>query len=91
MTNDEQTRQLEFYRQRWLNLRKESELVGKVGYDVEAQDFSFLQSNGGEITETNVPYIDNCYMHRLTLTTRSGEFFNFKMLTTSEVDLYPPF
>jgi hypothetical protein len=63
-----------------------------LGAPVEISDFKFLLSQGGQLTQEDVPYIDNCYLSRLKVKVeRDRRVYRFKTLTTSPGEFYVPF
>ncbi len=40
---------------------------GKRGMPVNDDDWDLLRDCGGEVTEYNIPTIDNCYVHKISL------------------------
>lgn len=58
--------------------------TGTLAHDVNFEDFNYLLRNGGRLTQTNVPYTDKCFLHKLVVRAKTGLEYRFKTLTTEE-------
>ncbi len=83
--------QEEHERNRWNRLKRESNKWSRLGLGapVDLKDFGFLLCHGGEITETNTPYVDNYFIHRMEIKAE-GRVYRFKILTDTIYDFSPP-
>ncbi|GEM_PF-4289879 len=77
--------------ERWFRLRAEAIEAEKIGLaaPVEVSDFRFLLSQGGQLTQEDTPYVDNCYLSRLDVRIPGvRKVYRFKTLTTSMGEFY---
>lgn len=72
-------------------LKEEARIWGREGgLPVENEDFNFILTQGGEVTEENTLSVDNCYIHRATLIDKETEY-RFKTVTQEKFHFEPPF
>ncbi len=80
--------------ERWVSLKREARKAERLGLGapVEISDLKFLLSQGGQLTQEDAPYIDNCYISRVEVRVEAEKkVYRFNTLTTNKGEFYVPF